>query len=168
MGRLTRLFGGLLGETPSDGSHIGMSTVRLPGGTAIRVKADHPGAVYRKGDLIGTSYKVLGVLGLGGFSVVYLVYSRNAKNVYALKTLRDEFLEDSDSRTQFAKEAKVWVDLERHPYVVRAHFVEELAGRIYIGMEYIEPDEEGLNSLEEYLRRRPPDLLQSLRWSKQF
>ena len=168
MGRLTKLFGGLLREAPPEESLVGMSTTRLPGGAVIRVKADHPGAVYKKGDLIGTAYRVLGVLGLGGFSVVYLVYSRDTKSVYALKTLRDEYLGDKESRDQFSKEAKVWVDLERHPYVVRAYFVEELAGRIYIGMEYIEPDEEGLNSLEGYLGRRSPDLLQSLRWAIQF
>ncbi len=168
MGRLTKLFGGLLRETPPAESLIGMSTTRLPGGAVIRVKADHPGAVYKKGNLIGTSYEVLGVLGLGGFSVVYLVYSRDTRSVYALKTLRDEYLGDRESRDQFSKEAKVWVDLERHPYVVRAYFIEELAGRIYIGMEYIEPDEEGLNSLEGYLGRRQPDLVQSLRWAIQF
>jgi serine/threonine protein kinase len=134
----------------------------------VRIKADHPGAVYKKGDVIGGSYQVLGVLGLGGFSVVYLVYSRDTKTVSALKTLRDEYLEDRETRDQFRKEAKVWVDLERHPYVVRAHFLEELAGRLYIGMEYIEPNEEGLNSLEGYLARHPPDLTQALRWSVQF
>jgi len=134
----------------------------------IRIKADHPGAIYKKGDMIGTSYRVLGVLGLGGFSVVYLVFSRDTKSVYALKTLRDDFLEDRETREQFLKEAKVWVDLERHPYVVRAYFIEELAGRIYIGMEYVEPDEEGLNSLEGYIGRHPTDLAQTLRWSIQF
>lgn len=168
MRRLAKLFGGLLRETPPEETHVGMSTTRLPGGAVIRVKADHPGAVYKKGDLIGTAYRVLGVLGLGGFSVVYLVYSSDTKSVYALKTLRDEYLGDRESRDQFSKEAKVWVDLERHRYVVRAYFIEELAGRIYIGMEYIEPDEEGLNSLEGYLGRRAPDLVQSLRWAIQF
>lgn len=168
MSKLTKIFGGLFRETPPEESHFGMSTTRLPGGAVIRIKADHPGAVYKKGDTIGASYRVLGVLGLGGFSVVYLAYSRDTKSVYALKTLRDEFLEDRESRDQFSKEAKMWVDLERHPYVVRAYFIEELAGRIYIGMEYVEPDEEGLNSLEGYLGRRPPDLVQSLRWAIQF
>ena len=168
MGRLTKIFGNILGEENDPGAITGMSTTRLPGGTVIRIKADHPGAVYKKGDLIGAAYRVLGVLGLGGFSVVYLVYSRDTRSVYALKTLRDEYLEDRETRDQFRKEAKVWVDLERNPYVVRANFIEELAGRLYIGMEYIEPNEEGLNSLEGYLARRPPELLETLRWSIQF
>ena len=35
-------------------------------------------------------------------------------------------------------------------------------------MEHIAPNDEGLNTLEEYLKRRPPDLAQSLRWAIQF
>jgi tetratricopeptide (TPR) repeat protein len=46
--------------------------------------------------------------------------------------------------------------------------IEELSGRLYVVMEYIPPDEQGLNTLEGYLRRRPPDLAQSLRWGIQF
>jgi len=83
-----------------------LDALRLHGATA-----DHPGAVYKKGDLIGNVYEVLGVLGVGGFSVVYLVYSRETESAYALKTLRDEFLEDPETREQFRKEAKMWVDL---------------------------------------------------------
>jgi eukaryotic-like serine/threonine-protein kinase len=167
MSTFAKLFGGML-RTPEPVMSMHGSTIRLPGGTSVRVKADHPGAAYKKGDIIGTAYQVLGVLGLGGFSVVYLVYSRDTREVYALKTLRDEFLEDEETRAQFHTEAKVWVNLDRHPYVVRAHFIEELAGRLYIGMEYIEPDEDGINSLEGYLARRPPDAAQSLRWAIQF
>lgn len=127
-----------------------------------------PPSVYKKGDFIGKSYEVFGVLGVGGFSIVYLVYSHDAQTAYALKTLRDEDLQDAETYEQFRKEAKVWVDLERHPNIVRAHFIEELAGRLYIGMEYVAPDAEGLNSLEGYLKYRSPDLIQSLRWAVQF
>lgn len=127
-----------------------------------------PGAAYKKGDFIGQKYEVGGVLGMGGFGVVYLVYSHETKEVYALKTFRDEYLEDAETRERFHKEAQVWVDLERHPYLVRAYWVDEVSGRLYIAMEYIAPDEQGLNSLDGYLQRRPPDLAQSLRWSIQF
>ena len=34
-----------------------------------------PGAAYKKGDVIGQKYEVYGVLGAGGFGIVYLVYS---------------------------------------------------------------------------------------------
>jgi tetratricopeptide (TPR) repeat protein/predicted Ser/Thr protein kinase len=108
------------------------------------------------------------VLGEGGFGVVYLVYSRETGDVYALKTFRDEFLGDAEKRDRFRREASVWVELERHAYLVRAYLVDEISGRLYIAMEYIAPDEHGLNSLEGYLQRRPPDLAQSLRWAIQI
>jgi serine/threonine protein kinase len=50
---------------------------------------------YKKGDLIGQRYKVYGVLGKVGFGIVYLVFKLDTKNVYALKTFRDELMADS-------------------------------------------------------------------------
>lgn len=123
---------------------------------------------FKKGDFIGQEYEVYDVLGEGGFGIVYLVYSQRTKEVYALKTFRDEYLEDVTTRERFKKEAQVWIDLERHPYLVRASFVEEISGRLFIAMEHIATDETGLNTLEGYLRRSPPDLAQSLRWAIQF
>ncbi len=127
-----------------------------------------PDAYYKKDDFIGQRYEVYGVLGMGGFGVVYLVYCHETSSIYALKTFRDEYLADTDTRNLFQKEAHIWVELQRHPYLVRAHFVDEIAGRLYIAMEYIASEEEGLNTLEGYLRYRPPDLAQSLRWGIQF
>jgi len=153
-------------------------TAAGPGSSATRKKIarlqsstrmeEQPRGVYKKGDFIGKSYEVLGVLGVGGFSVVYLVYSHESETAYALKTLRDQFLRDEETRQQFRKEAKLWIHLERHPHIVTANFIDELEGRLYIGMEYIAPNEEGLNSLEGYFARHAPDLNQSLRWAIQF
>ena len=131
-------------------------------------KSVHSREKFKKGDFIGQKYEVHDVLGIGGFGIVYLVYSHKTKSAYALKTFRDEYLEDITTRERFRKEAQVWIELERHPYLVRAHFVEKIAERIYIAMEHIAPDDEGLNTLEGYLRSRPPDLAQTLRWSIQF
>jgi len=136
---------------------------RIPG-----LRDSVPGAAYKKGDVIGQRYEVYGVLGAGGFGIVYLVYAHEARNVYALKTFRDEFLANAETRERFRKEASVWVDLERHPYLVRAHFVDQVAGRLFIAMEYIAPTVRGLNSLDGHLRLTPPDLAQSLRWAIQF
>jgi len=98
---------------------------------------------------------------------VYLVYSHELGEVYALKTFLDEYLADQEVRKRFHKEASVWVELGRHPYLVRAHFMDDLSGKLYIAMEYIAPNEEGLNTLDDYLQQRPPDLAQSLRWAIQ-
>jgi tetratricopeptide (TPR) repeat protein len=126
-----------------------------------------PGAPYKKGDFIGQKYEVYGILGKGGCGVVYLVYSHEVGGVFALKTFQDEFLADEDVRKRFHKEASVWVELGRHPYLVRALAVDEVSGRLYVAMEYIAPNEQGLNSLDGYLQQQP-DLAQSLRWAIQI
>jgi tetratricopeptide (TPR) repeat protein len=126
------------------------------------------GSAYKKGDLIGRKYEVNGVLGKGGFGVVYLVDSRELGGVYALKTFLDEYLADNEVRKRFQKEASIWVDLGHHPYLVRAYYVDEVSGRLYILMEFISPNKDGLNSLEGYLKLQPPDLAQSLCWAIQI
>lgn len=123
---------------------------------------------YKKGDFIGEEYQVQGVLGEGGCGVVYLVYSHEAGGVFALKTFKDEFLADQEVRKRFQKEASVWAELGSHPYLVQAFFVDDILGRLYIGMEYVAPNEDGLNSLDGYLERRPSGLAQNLRWAIQI
>ncbi len=123
---------------------------------------------YKKGDFIGNKYEVYDLLGEGGFGIVYLVYSHETKNVYALKTFLDKYIEDRETKERFKREAQVLVDLERHPYLVSAHVVDEISERLYIAMEHIASLEPEMNTLEGYLRRRPPALAQSLRWAIQF
>ena len=132
------------------------------------MSSENLSAPYKKGDFIGENYEVYGVLGMGGFGIVYLVYHHETESVYALKTFRDEYLKDREMQERFKKEAQIWIDMERHPYMVRAYHVNKIADRLFIGLEYIAPDEDGLNSLDGYLKRKPPDLAQSLRWAVQF
>ncbi len=121
-----------------------------------------------EGDVIGGSYVVQGILGVGGFGVVYLVQGQESGAMHALKTLRDEYLRDPGTRELFRREAKVWVALDRHANIVRADFITELSGRLYIGMEYVEPGDDGLSSLAGHLTAHPPDLAQAVRWCIQF
>ena len=41
----------------------------------------------------------------------------------------------------------MWIRLDRHPNIVRAYWVEEIASRHYIVLEYIAHDEHGRNPL---------------------
>jgi tetratricopeptide (TPR) repeat protein len=122
--------------------------------------------LYKPGDIIGQKYTVHKILGMGGFGIVYLV--SDTDDVYALKTFRDEYLADSETRKRFLKEASVWVELEHHPYLVRAYFVDEVSGRLFIAMDYIAPNDQGIYSLAGYFQRHPPGLEQSLRWAIQI
>jgi tetratricopeptide (TPR) repeat protein len=126
--------------------------------------------LYKAGDMIGGKYEVHHRLGKGGFGVVYLVYDRRTHLVCALKTFRDEFLADSSAREDFKKETLLWVNLDEHPFILAARFVEEFSGRLFVAMDYIAPDQRGCVSLEDHLLRSrgPLDINQTLEWVIQF
>jgi len=128
--------------------------------------------LYTKGDLIGDKLEVLDIIGRGGCGIVYLVqyYNRTDKTVgiYALKTILDEYLNSLSMRERFRKEAQTWINFSDHPNIVRVGMVDEIGGRLYILMEYIAPCDDGLSSLDDYLKNQPPNIAQSLRWGIQF
>jgi len=45
--------------------------------------------------------------------------------MYALKTFRRD---NETVKVRFRKEAQVWVDLDKHPYLVKANWVAEISG----------------------------------------
>lgn len=122
---------------------------------------------HAPGDVIGARYEVIRVLGRGGFGVVYQVRARHDGLEYALKT----FLRggaDPKAVARFRQEAQVWIALGRHPNLVQAHFVDEIEGRLYVGMELVRPGPSGLNALDGYFEKSPPDLRQALVWAIQL
>ncbi len=140
--------------------------------TAPKTDGEKEGYNYQIGDYIGNKYEVYEKLGKGGCGEVYLVYSHETKEIYALKTVHAEPLQDdqinSQIKNRFRREAEVWVKIESHSYIVRAFFVDEIEGRLCIAMEYINPDEKGMNTLKDYFERKLPNLALSFRWAIQF
>jgi len=152
-------------------------------------------APYKKGDVIEGEYEIGDIIGRGDFGVVYKAYSIEDRDVYALKTLRSELSDDPLARELFLQEINIWVDLGAHPYIVEAHRVRIIQGRMHIALEYIAPRGEGVfsslewrrdfsqpdkppigtnaqerskNTLEWYLKNDSPDLSQAVRWAIQF
>lgn len=126
--------------------------------------------LFRKGDIIGGMLEVYGTLGKGGFGVVYLVYDREMKSVYALKTFKDELLGNSAAREVFRKEAVLWLNLEDHPFILAAAWVREFSGRLFVAMEHVAPDAHGRVSLADHLARArgPLDTGETLKWAVEF
>ncbi|MGI9066917.1 MAG: serine/threonine protein kinase [Pyrinomonadaceae bacterium] len=145
---------------------FGGSTQLSPTVASHRLSAKH--APYKVGDLIGDNYHVRDILGEGGFGIVYLVYSDEQNSLFALKTFLDDYLEDIQTRARFQTEAQIWITLEYHPNLVHAYFVDEIAGQLFVAMEYVPKNENGWNSLSDYLAFTVPDLETTLRWSIQF
>jgi tetratricopeptide (TPR) repeat protein len=102
-----------------------------------RVKGAPPWAV---GDKIKGKFEVLDILGgpgRSGMGIVYVVVDRESGAIFAAKTLQDWCFADPRSVLRFEREAKFWTDLEKHPNIVRAFFVERIGGRPYIFLEYV-------------------------------
>jgi serine/threonine protein kinase len=113
---------------------------------------------YRQGERIGGRYTVVDVLGKGGFGVVYRVRDREDNRELALKTFRDEFILDPRVRSQFRQEALTWVALGRHSFILQAEAVHEFDGRLFVAMDYIAPDENGLITLQDHIEHYGPNL----------
>jgi serine/threonine protein kinase len=123
----------------------------------------------KKGDVIGEKYEVRDFLGEGGFSDVYLVYSKEIKELLALKTIRDDKIRDPLRRARIKQEAIIWVKLGKHPYLVQLKAAEEIDGRLWIGLEpIINPNNKDLRTLEGYLNRGELEFLQVIKWAIQF
>jgi len=123
---------------------------------------------FRKGDVIGGTFEVLRNLGEGGFGVVYLVRHRESGGLFALKTFRDEFLADPQTREAFKREASLWSNLQTHPCIVVARWVQEIHGRLFVMMDYVPADSAGRVNLGDYLGNGPIDANTALKWGIQF
>ena len=121
-------------------------------------------------ELIAGEFEVLRTVGKGGFGLVLLAYSRKTCEVGALKTFRNEFLADPAARHAFKREALLWLNLERHPFIVPALLVTEDSGRLFLMLEYITPDAQGRVTLADHLARAggPFHPSQVLKWAIQF
>ncbi len=89
---------------------------------------------YRSGDTIAGVYHVLHLFE-GGLGIVYVVEHTSGDRI-VLKTLKD----GSFQAVQFRREAETWVRLGSHANIVKAFWVDEVAGTLFVAAELIEPD----------------------------
>ena len=101
-------------------------------------------------------YKILEKLGEGGMGEVYLAQDNSLDRKVALKFLPQEMRQDEAARERFLREAKASAALD-HPYICQTHEVDEIDGRDFIAMEYVQ----GV-TLEDKLRGGPLPLEEAL------
>jgi serine/threonine protein kinase len=97
----------------------------------------------RRGKLSG-KYELIHRLGRGGNGEVSLVWSTETEKFYALKTIRSELAADTIIRQSFRNEALAWISLGEHPNVAKAYFFEEIGPHLYVTMEFVDGDDDGL------------------------
>lgn len=120
------------------------------------------------GDIIVGEFRILNVFGgegKSGMGVVYLVEDRDYPFPIVLKTFQKN---DENSTQRFRAEAKTWISIGIHPNVVQAFFVREINEQLFIGAEYIAPDEYGRNTVTDYLEQGGVSDYNAIKWTAQF
>ncbi|EMR07564.1 Serine/threonine-protein kinase PrkC [Bhargavaea cecembensis DSE10] len=102
------------------------------------------------GKRISGRYEVLGLLGGGGMSTVYLAQDIILDRPVAIKVLRQDFSDENELRKRFQREALSATSLV-HPNIVNIYDVGEDGDLQYLVMEYVEGQ-----TLKEYIKDRAP------------
>ncbi|MCD6359700.1 MAG: serine/threonine protein kinase, partial [Armatimonadetes bacterium] len=90
--------------------------------------------------------------------MVYIVLDDFSQKRFAVKTLKEEMLDDRTAIDRFAQEARTWMNLGRHDHIVEAIIYREIQGQPFLFLEYVEGVSLGeLMDAEETLF--PPQLL---------
>ncbi len=101
-------------------------------------------------------YKITAKLGEGGMGVVYKATDIKLDRTVALKFLAAHLLADEEARKRFHREAKAAAALSQ-PNICRVHEIDEVEGRTFIAMEFVEGE-----SLDRRIEQGPlkiPDAL---------
>lgn len=89
----------------------------------------------QQGDIIGRRYQIGARLGNGAMGVVYLGYDQKTGERVAIKTIREEIIDDDNEiPRRFVREGRVLSHLD-HPHIVKVIDVNDDA--FYIVMEYV-------------------------------
>jgi serine/threonine protein kinase len=88
---------------------------------------------YLPGDIIHGRWRVNAVR-RGGMGVVYLVdgIGEDSHLHYAFKTLQKRFFSNAKVCALFEQEGRIWARIGRHPYILPAYGVLDIAGRPYV------------------------------------
>jgi hypothetical protein len=95
------------------------------------------GAVERLGRALGRQYRVVRLVGRGGFAEVYEAVDSDLQRRLAVKVLRSDLPWTPSTISRFKQEARAIARLN-HPNTVRIHFVGEGEGLVYYAMPYLE------------------------------
>jgi len=87
--------------------------------------------------VLGTEYKLLSLIGQGGFARVYKAWDRRLDRIVAIKVIRPDLVETELFWESFRNEAIALAKL-RHPGIVPIYDIRERGGLIYYIMPFVE------------------------------
>jgi tetratricopeptide (TPR) repeat protein len=99
--------------------------------------------IYPPWSLIAERFEVASRPMMGGMGVVYFCLDHgNHDRPVALKTFKPEYLPDRAARDRFLREGTAWVDLGRHPHIVRCYSVEYIDPTAFLVLELIAKEQD--------------------------
>ncbi len=106
--------------------------------TDPRTTREPMGKEMATGQILGNRYEIKECIGSGGMGAIYTARRIHIGDTVAVKVLRPEVVQDSQSRERFQREARAAAKLH-HPNAVVVHdFGQDADGTTYIVMEYLE------------------------------
>ncbi len=120
---------------------------------------------WQIGDRIQNRWEIYKIL-RGGMGIVYVVYDHEFREAFAAKTFQDEiFARNPRIADRFTQESLTWVNLDAHQNITEARFVQTIAGKPLLFLEYVSGGD-----LSGWIGtpRLTEDLLQVLRFAIQF
>ena len=106
--------------------------------TDPRATTGHIAKEMETGQVLGNRYEIKECIGSGGMGAIYTARRIHIGDTVAVKVLRPEVVNDSQSRERFQREARAAAKLH-HPNAVVVHdFGQDADGTTYIVMEYLE------------------------------
>jgi serine/threonine-protein kinase len=97
--------------------------------------------------MVGSRYRIVGLLGRGGMGEVYRADDLELGQSVALKFLPEKVASDARALERFRGEVRTARDIA-HPNVCRVYDIAEIDGHVFLSMEYIDGDD-----LDHVLRR---------------
>ena len=115
------------------------------------------------GQIFDERYKIIKRIGEGGMATVYEGFDTKANRIVAIKVLKDEIANDSQSVKRFINESKA-VAMMSHPNIVRIYDVSVKDNLKYIVMEHID----GI-TLKSYMSKKGAlSLAETISYSEQI
>lgn len=92
---------------------------------------------WQIGDKIENRWEIYKIL-KGGMGIIYVVYDHEFGEAFAAKTFQEEvFARHPIIAERFTQEALTWVNLDVHQNVTEARFVQTIAGKPLLFLEYV-------------------------------
>ncbi len=106
-------------------------------------------------------YKLVSQLGEGGMGVVYKAEDTKLNREVALKFLAQHLLDDEEAKERFLREAQAAAALH-HPNICPVHEIDEVDGKTFISMAFLEGD-----TLEDRIAEGPLSIKDALDIARQ-